>query len=81
MSIILFKILKFISLSMTEKKIILAKKISFLLIFFIFTGIFFYQIYLIKKIKKEINQIQEIRIYYIQFLNAVTEHLKKKILN
>ncbi len=40
--------------------------------------LFLYQIYLTKKISRELNQIKEVREYYIQFLNAVTLHLKKK---
>lgn len=43
--------------------------------------LFLYQIYIAKKISSELNQIREARQYYIQFLNAVTLHLKKKILN
>ncbi len=43
--------------------------------------LFFYQIYITKKIINELNQIQETRAYYIQFLNAVTLHLKKKTQN
>lgn len=43
--------------------------------------LFLYQIYITKKISSELNQIREARQYYIQFLNAVTLHLKKKILN
>jgi hypothetical protein len=39
-----------------------------------------YQIYIVKKINEELEQIRETRTYYIQFLNAVTLHLKKKIL-
>jgi hypothetical protein len=59
---------------------------SILSIFMMVTSIlllllFFYQIYITKKISSELNQIKEVREYYIQFLNAVTLHLKKKILN
>lgn len=59
---------------------------SYLSIFIIIISIlsvilFFYQIYATKQISDELNQIKETRIYYIQFLNAVTMHLKKKILN
>lgn len=43
--------------------------------------LFFYQIYTTKKIITELNQIQQTRAYYIQFLNAVTMHLKKKTQN
>lgn len=43
--------------------------------------LFLYQIYIAKKISSELNQIRKARQYYIQFLNAVTLHLKKKILN
>ncbi len=47
--------------------------ISFLLLF--------YQIYMTKKISQEIFLLKELRIYYVNFLNVITEHLKKKILN
>lgn len=39
-----------------------------------------YQIYVTRKITQELEKIRQTRIYYIQFLNAVTMHLKKKIL-
>ena len=44
-------------------------------------ALFFYQIYMTKKIINELNEIQQTRIYYIQFLNAVTMHIKKKTQN
>lgn len=47
---------------------------------FIITFLLLYQIYLAKKLTNELEQIQQIRTYYIQFLNAVTMHFKKKIL-
>jgi hypothetical protein len=55
-----------------------------LIIFFLFSCsiiLFIYQLYMTKRIINELNQVQQTRMYYIQFLNAVTLHLKKKIQN
>lgn len=66
---------------MTGKNTLSIGKIFSIILFFGSISLFIYQIYLIEKLKKEVNGIQEMRLYYIQFLNAVSEHLKKKILN
>lgn len=66
---------------MLKKNIFSYSLITIIFLFIISTGLFFYQIYMTKKIVNELTQIQQTRIYYIQFLNAVTMHLKKKTQN
>jgi hypothetical protein len=66
---------------MLKKNISSYSFITIILLFSLSTALFFYQIYMTKKIVNELSQIQQTRIYYIQFLNAVTMHLKKKTQN
>ncbi len=55
----------------------------FLVLFFSIVSILllFYQIYMMRKMSQEVLLLKELRVYYVDFLNVVTEHLKKKILN
>jgi hypothetical protein len=66
---------------MLKKNLFSYSLITIFLLFTLSTALFFYQIYMTKKIINELSQIQQTRIYYIQFLNAVTMHLKKKTQN
>jgi hypothetical protein len=66
---------------MFKKNIFSYSSIAILFLFAVSIILFFYQIYMTKKIVNELSQIQQTRAYYIQFLNAVTMHLKKKTQN
>lgn len=67
--------------NMIKKDYLSYSIITIVLLFTFSIALFVYQIYMTKKIINELNQIQQTRIYYIQFLNAVTMHLKKKTQN
>lgn len=56
---------------------------SLIISIFLFLSLFlvFYQFYIVKKLLKELQNLQEARQYYINFLNSVTDYLKKKTLN
>lgn len=43
--------------------------------------LFFYQIYIAKKIISELDSLKRIRQFYITFLNIANKELKKKIQN
>lgn len=55
--------------------------LTIVILFIISIVLLIYQIYITKKITYELNQIHQTRNYYIQFLNAVSMHIKKKTQN